>query len=216
LFDYRRALEYTPENYVRTRMWMRTTSTLSRYEADAAALQYDFGQHRRMLDVGGNSGEFVLRLCRRYPGLCGTVFDLPLVCEIGMEHVLGEPEHDRVTFIKGDVRADALPAGFDLISFKSMLHDWPAKDAALFLAKAVRALAPGGRLMIFERGPLRFRDVPPPLSLLPSLLFFRAYRPASVYLAQLGALGLDDLRSADLFLDSPFFMVTGRKSEGAA
>jgi SAM-dependent methyltransferase len=215
LFDYRRCLEDTPENYIRTRVWMRITSSLTRYEVEAAAMVHDFGVHRRMLDVGGNSGQFALQLCRRHPGLHGTIFDLPLVCEIGLEHVLGEPEHDRISFIKGDVRRDALPADYDLISFKSMLHDWPAKDVAAFLAKAVQALAPGGTLLIFERGPLRFDHVAPPVSLLPTLLFFRSYRPASEYVAQLGALGCRDVQVRDVFLDSPFFVVTARKPDGA-
>jgi ubiquinone/menaquinone biosynthesis C-methylase UbiE len=215
LFDYRRCLEYTPENYVRTRAWMRITTVLSRYEADAAMLLFDFSRHRRVMDVGGNSGEFILRLCRRHPDLTGTVFDLPLVCEIGMEHVLGEAEHDRISFIDGDARTDLLPGGFDLICFKSMLHDWPAREAALFLTKATRALAPGGTILIFERGPMRFRDVQPPLSLVPYLLFARSYRPAAEYTNLLAAAGFEDIRTAEIDLDSRFFMVTGRKPGGA-
>jgi hypothetical protein len=215
LFDYRRCLEDTQENYIRTRIWMRITSTLSRYEAEAAALVHNFGAYRRALDIGGNSGEFALRICRRNAQLRATVFDLPLVCEIGMEHVLSEPEHDRVSFIKGDIRGDPLPTGFDLIVFKSMLHDWPVKDATLFLVKAAEALAPGGTLMIFERGPLRFSDVAPPLSLLPSLLFFRSYRPASEYAGQLGGLGFEEVRVTELVLDSPFSIITGRKPGSA-
>lgn len=211
LFDYRRAATVNHENYLRTWMWMRLTTALSRYEAEAAQMLHDFGAHRRMLDVGGNSGEYVLRLCRRNPALRASVFDLPLVCEIGMEHVLGEPEHDRISFVKGDLRQDRLPAGYDLISFKSMLHDWPEKDAAVFLAEAVRALEPGGEIVIFERGPMRFKDVAPPVSLLPTLLFFRSYRPAADYRSMLGALGLVDIRQRDIDLDSAFYLVSGRK-----
>jgi ubiquinone/menaquinone biosynthesis C-methylase UbiE len=193
-------------------MWMRLTTALSRYEAEAVEMLHDFSAHQRMLDVGGNSGEFALRLCRRNPGLRATIFDLPMVCEIGMEHVLGEPEHDRMGFIKGDIRQDALPAGYDLISFKSMLHDWPDKEASLFLAKAVQALPPGGRIVIFERGPMRFKDIAPPMSLLPTLLFFRSYRPASDYRILLGQLGMVDIQSRDIDLDSSFYLVTARKS----
>ena len=214
LFDYRRASLISHENYVRTRMWMRLTTALSRYEAAAAELLHDFGQHRRMLDVGGNSGEFVLQLCRKHAALRASVFDLPLVCEIGMEHVLGEPEHDRISFIKGDIRKDPLPGGYDLISFKSMLHDWPSREAEQFVTKAAQALAPGGRIVIFERAPMRFRDVAPPISLLPTLLFFRSYRPATEYLDHLQQLGMQDLRCRNIDLDSPFYLITARKGGG--
>ena len=82
-----------------------------------------------MLDIGGNSGEFVLQVCKRHQGLRASVLDLPLVCDIGREHIAAEPEAERISFIKGNAFTDPLPEAFDLISFKSMLHDWPEKDA---------------------------------------------------------------------------------------
>ena len=212
LFDYRRALQPSAENYQRTRTWMRITSTLTRYEARACMELHDFSAHRRMLDVGGNSGEFLLQLCRRHAGLSGTVLDLPLVCEIGLEHVMAEPEAGRIRFLKADVRRDALPGGYDLIAFKSMLHDWPEEQAARFLAEAARALEPGGTLLVFERAPLPVRSGLPPLVMLPHLLFFRSYRPAEFYVEQLRALGLQSVQSREVVLDSPFYVVTARKA----
>jgi SAM-dependent methyltransferase len=211
LFDYRRCLDLRIENYAPTRIWMRLTSTLTRYEAAACMKLYDFGRHRRMLDIGGNSGEFLLQLCRRHAGLHGTVFDLPLVCEIGMEHLLAEPEGPRIGFIKGDIRTDMLPLGYDLITFKSMLHDWPGQEARQFIDKAARALTPGGTLLIFERGPLPVGTTAPALSMLPILLFFRSYRPPFDYVSQLQGLGFQEIRQQEIKLDSPFFLVTGTK-----
>lgn len=211
LFDYRRCFQPSFDNYVRARHWMRITSTLTRYEGQACARAHDFSPYRRMLDVGGNSGEFALQLCRRNPALHATVFDLPLVCEIGMEHVLAEPEHARIAFFKGDIRNDPLPAGYDLIAFKSMLHDWPAQEARQFIDKAVRALEPGGTLLIFERAPLKVREATPPLSLLPHVLFFRSYRPFTDYVAELQGQELADISHQQIDLDMPFFIVTGRK-----
>jgi len=210
LFDYRRCLEPTLENYERTRAWMRLTSTLTRYEAGACAALHDFGAYRRMLDVGGNSGEFLLQICRREAGLQGTVLDLPLVCEIGLEHVLGEPEHARITFLKADLRADPIPKGYDLVSFKSMLHDWPEAQALAFLTQAVRATDPGGTVLIFERGPVTPQGLTPPFSMLPILLFFRSYRQPGVYAKHLESLGCTEVRSQELMLDTPFFLVTAR------
>ena len=80
---------------------MRITTLLTRYEAAVCMDHHDFSQYRRMLDVGGNSGEFVLRICRRYPDISAAVFDLPLVCELGQEHVRGTAEADRISFVKG-------------------------------------------------------------------------------------------------------------------
>jgi len=211
LFDYRRCFEFTPENYAITRGWMRITSTLTRYEARACLRLHDFSRHRRMLDIGGNSGEFALRICRFHPELRASIFDLPLVCDIGAEHVLAEPEHERIGFIPTDLRREQVPIGFDLITFKSMLHDWPEVDARQFVDKAVRALDPGGTLLIFERAALSVRDATPPMSMLPNLLFFRSFRQPSVYEEQMRALGMEDVGHRMIDLDTPYFVVTGRK-----
>jgi hypothetical protein len=138
------------------------------------------------------------------------VVDLPLVCDIGLEHVLEHPEHPRIRFLARDVRTQPLPTGFDAISFKSMLHDWPEADALAFLEKAAAAVEPGGRLLLFERGPLEMRSVPP-FSALPVMLFFRSYRPASVYMRHLQALGLQDVQRQDISLDTPFYLVSARR-----
>ena len=212
LFDYRRALTPSFENHQRTQAWMRLTSTLTRYEAQALMTLLDLGAARRMLDVGGNSGEFVLQLCRRHAGLQATVFDLPLVCEIGLAHLLSEPESSRIGFRPGDLRSDPLPRGHDLISFKSMLHDWPQEEVDRFLATAVQALEPGGTLMIFERGPIDAAARPPTFADLPVLLFFRSYRDPAAYQQTLARLGLVDIDCRTLELDTPFFLVTGRKA----
>ncbi len=211
LFDYRRCFEFTPENYALTRGWMRITSTLTRYEARAAMLLHDFSPYRRMLDIGGNSGEFALQLCRRHPGLSATILDLPLVCEIGAEHLLAEPEQDRIAFMPTDLRREPIPFGFDLITFKAMLHDWPEAEARQFIDKAVRALDRGGSIVIFERAPLSARDGVPPMSMLPNLLFFRSYRQPFEYESQLRDLGLRDVGHRTVMLDSPWYVVSGRK-----
>ncbi|HSW25432.1 MAG TPA: methyltransferase [Burkholderiaceae bacterium] len=211
LFDYRRCFNTDVDSYRRTRAWMRLTSTLTRYEAGACLTLHDFGRYARMLDVGGNSGEFALQLCRRHAKLEVTVFDLPLVCEIGQEHVLGEPEHPRIGFVKADVRHDAMPQGHDLVTFKSMLHDWPEDEARRFIAKAVQALDAGGTLAIFERGPIDAAQAARSFSMLPVMQFFGSYREPQVYVAILGLLGMQEVSVQTVQLDTPFFLVTARK-----
>jgi SAM-dependent methyltransferase len=212
LFDYRRAQEHSAENYERTKVWMRLTTTLTRYEAQACLQHHDFAPYRRMLDVGGNSGEFALQLCRANPALTATVFDLPLVCDIGQERLLAEPECGRIGFFKGDARADALPGGYDLVTFKSMLHDWPEADADAFLAKAAHALDPGGTVLIFERAPIQPDKVTLSFAMLPTLLFFRSYRDPGFYESRLRALGFSAITVSRFDLETPFFLVSARKT----
>lgn len=211
LFGYHRCFEDTPENREQTRRWVRITTCLARYEAQACLQYHDFSPYSRMLDIGGNSGEFVLQLCRRHSGLQGVVYDLPVVCVLGREHVGCEPEAARIDFVEGNALVDPLPAGFDLVAFKSMLHDWPERETERLLERACRALAPGGSLLVFERGPIEARDGTLPFSMLPMLLFFRSFRPPTFYTRRFESLGLTDVEVRTFRLETPFFVVTGRR-----
>jgi SAM-dependent methyltransferase len=211
LFDYGRCFEPSKENYERTKQWMRITSTLTKFEAQGCLAHHDFSRYRRILDIGGNSGEFVLKICRSHPEIHATVFDLPLVCDIGQEHIRPEPEANRISFLRGNALADELPGDFDLVTFKSMLHDWPEKEARELIGKGAQALKPGGTLLIFERGPIEVDRGALPYSAIPMLLFFHSFRGPSLYIEQLGALGFQDIAVQRVDLEMPFFLLTGTK-----
>jgi len=211
LFAYNRCFDYSPENYELTKRWVRITTSLTRYEAQVCMEYHDFNGYQSMLDIGGNSGEFGLRICKKYPGILATVFDLPLVCDIGREHVSSEPEAGRITFIKGNALTDILPKGFDLITFKSMLHDWPEIEAKHLIQRAGQLLEPGGTLLIFERGPIEPDEMPLPYSMIPFLLFFRSFRSPLIYQGYLEELGFQKIEVQKIDLETPFFLVTATK-----
>ena len=211
LFAYDRCFERGEEAVRTARRWMRITTVLTKYEAQACLKYHDFGGCRRIMDVGGNSGEFALRICRSHPGVEAVVFDLPLVCEIGAAHLQAEPEAPRISFVKGNALVDDWPGGFDLVSFKSMLHDWPDDLAGELLARAAGALRPGGTVLIFERSPLAPRGMPLPYSLIPFLLFHHSFRPPGFYADRLRALGFSKVEVRQIDLEMPFHLVTGTR-----
>lgn len=211
LFDYERCIEPTAENLQHTRRWMQLTTALTRYEAPVCDHVHNFSGYRRLLDIGGNSGEFALQLCRRNPQLHAEVFDLPVVCEIGRGHVSGAPESSRISFRSGNARTDKLPGGFDIVTIKSMLHDWPVAQTQEFLERAFDALQPGGRVLIFERGPIQPTEQSNPYSLLPMFIFFRSFRSPKIYRKQLTDTGFSDITVQHFDLEMPFFIVTGQR-----
>ncbi|MEQ9409354.1 MAG: methyltransferase, partial [Fuerstiella sp.] len=193
LFDYGRCLDITTANCMHASRWMQLTTMLTRYEAVVCHEHFNFGRHSRMLDVGGNSGEFALQICRRTPGLTAKVMDLPVVCHVGARHVGEEPEAERICFCAGNMLDDPFPDDCDLITWKSVLHDWPDQHLPELLQKSYEALPAGGRILIFERQRWDFSTEATPYGLLPVLLFFRSYRSPQQYVDVLTDSGFADV-----------------------
>jgi len=211
LFSYDRCFERTRQNYEIVKRWMRFTTALTRHESLVCMEHYDFSRHTRILDIGGNSGELALRICRRFPAISATVFDLPMVCDIGEEHISHESEAGRISFLRGDALSDPMPGGFDLIIFKSMLHDWPDREAERLIERAVDSLEPGGTLLIFERAPFKFNEKRVPYSMIPFLLFFRSFRMPEIYKDKLIKRGLNEINMEKIDLETPFMLITAKK-----
>lgn len=98
----------------------------------------------RWLDVGGGDGTVATAVLDTVPELRADVLNLPAV------EPLVRARAPRVGFVGGDFLADPLPAGYDVMSFIRVLHDWPADVARSLLGRAWDALAPGGRIVVCE------------------------------------------------------------------
>ncbi len=215
LFRYDRCFALTPENLAATRRWVAYTTCLTRYEAGPCLDRIELGGHRRLLDLGGNSGEFAAQACRRAPALTATVIDLPVVCALGAENLAGRPEGARVAFRPCDMRRDPLPEGHDLVTFKSVLHDWPEDEARALIARAAQVLAPGGRLVIYERAPMRLHERVPGYIQSADLVFQPFFRDAGLYTETLAAAGLVESSVRSLDLETPFHLIEAHKPGGA-
>jgi ubiquinone/menaquinone biosynthesis C-methylase UbiE len=106
---------------------------------------------RRVLDIGGGHGWYSAALCRRYPQLEATVFDLPGSARIGREIIDAAGPKERVTFHEGDVRADAaLPPDNDAVLCFNLLHHLDELEIPALFAKAHTALKRGGTLAVLD------------------------------------------------------------------
>jgi len=211
LFDYGRCTADSPANREHAARWMRLTTALTRYEAPLTFARVPLGAHRRLLDVGGNSGEFCLRACAAFPHLTATVADLPVVCAVGAAHVASFAAAPPVRFEPFDLRHDPLQRGHDLVVVKSLLHDWPAGIVDDLLARIFAALAPGGRLVIFERRRPGIDELDPTFGNLPVWMFWHAYRRPSDYLDRLRASGWNEVRHEEIMADMPWMLIQAVK-----
>ncbi|GAB3113824.1 hypothetical protein G8770_14575 [Aestuariicella hydrocarbonica] len=212
LFDYHRALKVTPENVQFTRRWVRLTTALTRHEAGVCLAHHDFSECLRIMDIGGNSGEFARQIAEQYPQLFATVVDLPVVCDIGREHTAKTAVAQRLEFYSANALQDPLPGQQCLISFKSVLHDWPTEACERFLQQAYKSLKNTGELLIFERSAIDLTQTPVTFGLLPTALFYRSYRTPEEYIPMLQQCGFRQITIKRLPLETGFHMITARKS----
>lgn len=211
LFDYGRCFEITPQNCLQAARWMKLTTTLTRYEAPVCVEHFDFSVHQKMLDLGGNSGEFAIQVCRRIPSLQAYVADLPVVCHVGTRHVAEQQMSDQIQFHPLNFTQDPIPDGHDLITCKSVLHDWPDEYATHIIGSVFNALPMGGRFLIFERQQWDFQTEPTPYGSLPVMLFFRSYRKPEFYVSSLEAAGFRGVAVQTICLDLPFMLISATK-----
>jgi len=216
LFRYDRCLTVTPENLRAAAAWTRFTTVLTRYESGPALDAVDLGGVGSFTDLGGNTGEFARQVCARNPATTATVVDLPVVCALGKEHIAAvaeTAEAARITFFPADMRSDNLPPPADLVAFKSVLHDWPDADAERLLERGAGLVRPGGRLMIYERGPFETRGKRIAYVSAPDLVFLHFLRPAELYLKKLSSLGFGEIEYRTIDLDIRFHLIVARRPQ---
>jgi hypothetical protein len=126
-----------------------------------------------LLDVAGGTGFYTFEWLLANPRATATILDRPEVLKIAQallqdfcqsERPGAAGVKERVSFLPGDMLADALPRT-DLLLAASLFHDWPAGVCEFLSQKFADALNPGGTLWIHEAflndacdGPLAVTD----------------------------------------------------------
>lgn len=116
----------------------------------AAVVQaYDFGNIRRLVDVGGGHGSLMAAILQAHPHLNGTLFDLPHVVEGARSALSAAAVADRCEIAGGDF-FESVPPGGDAYVLKWIIHDWDRDRAVAILRNCRRAMNPTGRLLLIE------------------------------------------------------------------
>jgi len=88
-------------------------------------------------------------ILRARPSLRGTLVDLPATVARSAEVFRQAGVADRVTTV-GQSFFDPLPAGADLYLLKSVLSDWPDREATAILRRCAEAARPAGRVVLLS------------------------------------------------------------------
>jgi demethylspheroidene O-methyltransferase len=125
-------------------------SASSGFVAEDTLDAYPLKDHKCLMDVGGGEGRFLLQAGRRWPHLQLMLFDLPAVVARAEQNFADAGMGERVRVVGGDIKADALPTGADVISLVRVILDHN-DDGAMTILRAVRkALPAGGTLLVTE------------------------------------------------------------------
>jgi hypothetical protein len=191
---------------------MHSLSTLT---ARALGQAVDLSGVRRLLDVGGGSAAYGIELCRRYPNLTATVYDLPKVADIAAGKIQEAGLSGRIGAVAGDFFADpALPGGHDTILLSMILHDWAEDRCRAILEKCWAALPSGGQVIIAELLVNDERTGPPPAALMSLNMLVetegRNYTPAE-YSRWLDDVGFPEVRTVWFEAAGASGVVIGRK-----
>ena len=111
---------------------------------------YPFARHRRVLDVGGGEGSFLLAVARAAPQLELRLFDLPPVAARAASRLAAAGLGARAEAAGGSFLCDPLPRGADLVTLVRVLHDHDDASVRTLLSAVHAALPPGGRVVIAE------------------------------------------------------------------
>ncbi|MEL6769231.1 MAG: methyltransferase [Pseudomonadota bacterium] len=107
-------------------------------------------RYRRLLDIGGGEGAFLMAAAARAPALELRLFDLPAVAARAQARFEAAGLGTRAAAYGGDFFADPLPEGADAVSLVRVLYDHDDAFALAILGRARAALPSGGTLILAE------------------------------------------------------------------
>ncbi len=150
--------------------------------APLLARNYPLPGANRLLDAGGGTGIYSLALLAANPRLRAVVWDRAEVLKVAREFAEHAGLTGRVDLVAGDMFADPLPGGCDVVLLSNILHDWDVPECRKLVGRCAAALPPRGRLLIHDVFLNDAMDGPLPVALYSANLFAitegRAYSAA--------------------------------------
>ncbi|WP_246258242.1 acetylserotonin O-methyltransferase [Amycolatopsis anabasis] len=113
------------------------------------AEHYDFGRHRRMLDLAGLTPAFLTEAVARHPGL-GGVFAATGDLLDAARNAASPELRDRIEFHDLDVLTDPVPGRYDVVLLEHVVHRYHAGENRVILGKAREVAEAGARLLVLD------------------------------------------------------------------
>jgi ubiquinone/menaquinone biosynthesis C-methylase UbiE len=118
--------------------------------AYALATTYDFSPHRRLLDLGGGTGSFLVAVLDRYPKLRATLFELPGAAAVARKRLAAEPTAGRIEIATGDFFCEPIPEGHDAVILSHVIHCFTPERNLKLLERLREHVPQGARLLLVD------------------------------------------------------------------
>lgn len=142
-------IDYYQRDPARAAVFNAGMTALSNAHYQGVIGAYNFGQIRKLVDVGGGHGRLISMILKAYPAMQGVLFDLPHALEGGRKTISENGLSKRCEAVSGNF-FQFVPAGADAYILSRVIHDWD-DDKAVAILRVVRTALPNdGRLLLFE------------------------------------------------------------------
>jgi O-methyltransferase domain/Dimerisation domain len=120
----------------------------ARGDAEIVSRALEWNEIGELLDVGSGPASYPIHLCRKYPELRATIFDLPGTLALTQRYVREAAMTERIRLIAGDYRKDPIPGRYDLVFLSNIIHGEGEQENLSLIDKLVANLKTGGRLVV--------------------------------------------------------------------
>lgn len=170
-FIYREGMPSAMEKEEAARKFTLALAGRAKNVAPVLARNVPLGEAKVLLDVGGGTGIYSIACLKRYPNLRAIVWDRPQVLKVAREFAEAAGVADRLRLEPGDMFADRVPEGCDVILLSNILHDWDVPECRTLVSRLASALPKGGRLLIHDAFLNDSLDGPLPIAMYSANLF---------------------------------------------
>ena len=131
------------------RLFLQAMTGISLGNAKHIAKNFEWSKYKTFSDIGTAQGALSVEVAKAHPHLSGIGFDLAPVEPIFNAYVAKNNLSDRLKFESGDFFKGELPQ-CDVIVMGHILHDWNLEEKRMLVAKAYKALNPGGAIIVYD------------------------------------------------------------------
>ena len=149
-FIFREGMESAMDREASARRLTMSLAGRARNVAPYLAANVPLADAKVLLDIGGGSGIYAIACVQQNPNLRAVIWDRSEVLKVAAEMADAYGVSDRVALVAGDMFADPVPAGADVILLSNILHDWDVPECRTLLVRCHAALPVGGRVLIHD------------------------------------------------------------------